>query len=55
MNLFYDWENYLIVIGWEQASLSLYLICSAVQMNACAFVTQVHSDVIEAGVYMNYE
>lgn len=37
------------------ASLSLYLICSAVQMNACAFVTQVHSDVIEAGVHMNYE
>ena len=31
LSLFYDWENHIIVIGWEQANLSLILNldCSA--------------------------
>ena len=42
----YDWENYMyfIMIGWEQADLSL--ICTTVQINAWAFVHVIFSVII---------
>lgn len=34
----FNWENYFIVIGWEQANLSEFLICTAVQIKARAII-----------------